>query len=194
MTTIIPYGVDYIYCRANQIFSLQEWSALMKAAFFTMLVLSIVLGGIAYHKSPQLPIQAITSGGGLLLRLIPVLILAFFVAGLMEVLLPKELLIRWVGDESGFKGILIGTCLGAVTPGGPFVQFPIVAAMFKAGAHIGPLIAYLSAWALIGLNRVIAFEIPLLGFQITITRLLCSFIFPIIIGYMAKVVYARIPF
>jgi uncharacterized membrane protein YraQ (UPF0718 family) len=66
--------------------------------------------------------------------------------------------------------------------------------LFKAGANIGPLIAYLSAWALIGLNRVIAFEIPLLGFQITFTRLLCSFIFPIIIGYMAKFVYARVPF
>jgi uncharacterized membrane protein YraQ (UPF0718 family) len=85
----------------NKLFSSQEWSALMKAAFFTMLVLSIVLGGIAYHKSPQLPIQAIKSGGGLLLRLIPVLILAFFVAGLMEVLLPTELLVRWVGAESG---------------------------------------------------------------------------------------------
>ena len=166
----------------------------MKAAFLSMLVLSIVLGGIAYHKSPELPIQAIKSGGGLLLRLIPVLILAFFVAGLMEVLLPKELLVRWVGAESGFKGILIGTCLGAVAPGGPFIQFPIVAALFKAGANIGPLIAYLSAWALIGLNRVIAFEIPLLGFQITFTRLLCSFIFPIIIGYMARFVYARVPF
>jgi uncharacterized membrane protein YraQ (UPF0718 family) len=168
-----------------------EWSALMKAAFFTMLVLSIILGGIAYHKSPQLPIQAVKSGGGLLLQLIPVLVLAFFVAGLMEVLFPTELLIRWVGAESGFKGILIGTCLGAVTPGGPFIQFPIVAAMFKAGANIGPLIAYLSAWALLGINRVIVFEIPLLGFQITSTRLLCSFIFPIIIGYMAKFVYVR---
>ena len=163
----------------------------MKAAFFMMLVLSIILGGIAYHKSPQLPIQALKSGGGLLLRLIPLLVLAFFVAGLVEVLLPKELLLRWVGAESGFKGILIGTFLGAITPGGPFVQFPIVAAMFKAGAHIGPLIAYLSAWALLGINRVIAYEIPLLGFQITFTRLLCSFIFPIIIGYMAKLVYAR---
>ena len=164
----------------------------MKAAFFTMLVLSIILGGIAYHKSPQLPIQAIKSGGSLLLRLIPVLILAFFVAGLMEVLLPKELLVRWVGEGSGFKGLLIGTCLGAVAPGGPFIQFPIVASMFKAGAHIGPLIAYLSAWALIGINRVIAFEIPLLGFQITFTRLLCSFIFPIIIGYFAQFVFVRL--
>ena len=104
----------------------------MKAAFFVMLALSVILGAIAYHKSPQLPVQAIRSGGGLLLRLLPVLILAFFVAGLVEVLLPKELLIRWVGAESGFKGILIGTCLGAVAPGGPFIQFPIVAAMYKA--------------------------------------------------------------
>ena len=163
----------------------------MKAAFFAMLVLTIILGGIAYHKSPQLPILAMKSGGGLLLRLIPILLLAFFVAGLVEVLLPTEILIRWVGAESGFKGILIGTCLGAVSPGGPFIQFPIVAAMFKAGAHIGPLIAYLSAWALIGVNRVIAFEIPLLGFQITFTRLICSFIFPIIIGYLAKFVYVK---
>jgi len=164
----------------------------MKAAFFTMLSLSVVLGIIAYHKSPQLPVEALKSGGGLLLRLIPVLILAFFVAGLMEVLLPKELLIQWVGAESGFKGILIGTCLGAVAPGGPFIQFPIVAAMFKAGAHIGPLIAYLSAWALIGINRVIAFEIPLLGFQITFTRLICSLIFPVIIGYLARFVFVRL--
>ncbi len=164
----------------------------MKAAFFTMLVLSVILGSFAYYKSPQLPVQAMKSGGSLLFRLLPILILAFFVAGLMEVLLPKELLVRWVGEGSGFKGILIGTFLGAVAPGGPFIQFPIVAAMFKAGAHIGPLIAYLSAWALIGVNRVIAFEIPLLGFHITFTRLLCSFIFPIIIGYLATFVFVRL--
>ena len=164
----------------------------MKAAFFTMLVLSVVLGTIAYYKSPQLPIIALESGSSLLLRLLPVLILAFFVAGLMEVLLPEELLLRWVGEGSGLKGILIGTCLGAVAPGGPFIQFPIVAAMFKAGANIGPLVAYLSAWALIGINRVIAFEIPLLGIHITATRLLCSFIFPVIIGYLAQFVFVRL--
>jgi hypothetical protein len=55
----------------------------MKAAFFVMLALSLILGAIAYHKSPQLPIQAIRSGGELLLKLLPLLILAFFVAGLV---------------------------------------------------------------------------------------------------------------
>jgi uncharacterized membrane protein YraQ (UPF0718 family) len=163
----------------------------MKTAFFSMLALSVILGAIAYHKSPQLPVEAIKSGGELLLRLMPVLILAFFVAGLVEVLLPKELLTQWVGAESGFKGIFIGTCLGAVAPGGPFIQFPIVAAMYKTGVHIGPLIAYLSAWALIGVNRIIVFEIPLLGFKITFTRVISSLIFPIIIGYLAKFVYVR---
>lgn len=164
----------------------------MKVAFFTMLTLAVVFGAIAYNKGPQLPIQAIKSGSGLLLRLLPILILAFFVAGLIEVLLPREHLIRWVGEGSGFKGLLIGSCLGAITPGGPYVLFPIVASMFKAGVNIGPLVAYLSAWALIGLNRVIAFEIPLLGFHITATRLICSFAFPILIGYLAKFVSMRL--
>lgn len=113
-------------------------------------------------------------------------------AGLIEVLLPRELLVKWVGEGSGLKGLLIGSLLGAITPGGPYVLFPLVASMFKAGVHIGPLIAYLSAWALIGLNRVIAFEIPLLGMHITITRLICSFIFPIIIGYLARFVFVRL--
>ena len=65
--------------------------------------LSMILGGIAvYCKRPQLPVQAIRSGGDLLLGLLPVLVLAFFVGGSMEVLLPREVLLQWVGEGSGF--------------------------------------------------------------------------------------------
>lgn len=161
----------------------------MKTAFFVMLTLTVILGGIAYLKSPQLPVQAIKSGMQLLIKLLPVLVLAFFVAALIENLLPREVIVQWVGEGSGFKGILVGTLLGAIAPGGPMVQFPIVASLYKAGAHIGPVVAYLSAWALIGLNRVIAFEIPILGLHIALTRLVCSLIFPVIIGCLAKYIF-----
>ncbi|MBW1982302.1 MAG: permease [Deltaproteobacteria bacterium] len=161
----------------------------MNGAFIIMAVLAAILGAIAFQRDPGLPIQALRSGGALLVRILPILILAFFVAGLMEVLLPKEVLVRWVGAESGLKGLFVGTFLGLLTPGGPLVQFPIVAAMFKAGVSIGPLIAYLSAWALLSINRVIVFEIPILGLHLTATRLICSLVFPVIIGYMSKFVF-----
>jgi uncharacterized membrane protein YraQ (UPF0718 family) len=42
-------------------------------------------------------------------------------------------------------------------------HFPVIASLFKMGVGIGPLVAYLSAWSLFGLQRVIMWEIPFLG-------------------------------
>ena len=44
-------------------------------------------------------------------------------------------------------------------------HFPVIASLFKMGVGIGPLVAYLSAWSLFGLQRVIMWEIPFLGGQ-----------------------------
>jgi len=164
----------------------------MYSALILMVGLALVLAAVAYRREPHLLIEAARSGGGLFLQILPMLLIAFFVAGLVDVLLPRDLIAHWVGRESGVKGLLIATCLGAVTPGGPFVQFPVVASLYKAGADVGPLVAYLSAWALIGLNRVIIYEIPLLGPQLTFVRLVCSFAFPPIIGFVARQVFMRV--
>ena len=72
--------------------------------------------------------------------------------------LPRELMTRWLGDESGFRGLVIAAIAGSLTPGGPFVQFPIVAALLKSGAGIAPLMTYISAWSLLGINRLFIFQ------------------------------------
>lgn len=165
----------------------------MKASFVIMLALSLVLGGIAYARNPKLVVDGARSGGLLLLQLMPILVLAFFVAGLVEVMLPRDIVMGWVGKGSGPRGLLVSTLLGAVAPGGPFIQFPLVAALYKAGMGVGPLVAYLSAWSLIGVNRVIAYEIPLLGLRVAAVRVACSLVFPVIIGHIAHLVFERLP-
>jgi uncharacterized membrane protein YraQ (UPF0718 family) len=164
----------------------------MHTAFLVMAAVLVVLLAIAYHRDPHLVLDAAKAGGGLFSKIFPMLVLAFFVAGLVEVLLPRDLLLGWVGKESGWRGLFVGTVLGAITPGGPFIHFPIVASLFRAGADVGPLVAYVSAWALIGINRVIIYEIPLLGPKITFVRLGCSFMFPPLIGFLARLVLHRL--
>ena len=45
----------------------------------------------------------------------------------------------------GMKGILIASAAGAISPGGPFINFPLVAALYQAGAGVGaPLAGYLA--------------------------------------------------
>ncbi|MBT9165166.1 MAG: hypothetical protein DDT23_01181 [candidate division WS2 bacterium] len=42
----------------------------------------------------------------------PLLLFSFLVASLVQLVIPKELLSRWVGVESGLKGIIVGTLAG----------------------------------------------------------------------------------
>jgi len=46
-------------------------------------------------------------------------------------ILPTELLSKWVGVESGLRGIFIGTIAGGLAPGGPYVSLPLVAGLLR---------------------------------------------------------------
>ncbi|MEA2952477.1 MAG: hypothetical protein QOJ96_1997, partial [Alphaproteobacteria bacterium] len=59
--------------------------------------------------------------GGMLLKVLAGCLIGAFVARL----LPRELVARWVGAESGFVGLLIATILGALLPGGPVTIYPV---------------------------------------------------------------------
>lgn len=110
------------------------------------------------------------------------MILGFTTAGLIAVLLPTDLIGRYLGADSGFGGLLLATLAGLVTPGGAFMQFPIVAALLRSGAGPGPLAAYLTAWSLFPVHRTLIWEVPFLGAQFAIARIMVSAALPLLIG------------
>jgi len=164
----------------------------MKFTLGIMSLLAIALTIAAYMQDHRFPLEGLKAGGKLFWGIFPAMILAFIAAGMMTQVLPRELLTRLLGEEAGLPGMLIATVAGALTPGGPFIQFPIVAALLKSGAGIGPLVAYISAWSLLGFNRFVVFEIPLLGLKLSLTRLAASMVFPIIIGTLARFLWTRL--
>jgi hypothetical protein len=82
-------------------------------------VAAIVLLYIGYQKGGGEHLIGLRSAWNLLLQIIPLLILAFIAAGMVQVLVPVQLISRWIGAESGWRGILMGTLMGAIAPGGP---------------------------------------------------------------------------
>lgn len=156
-----------------------------------MLFLAAVVTAVAFFKGGALHIAGLKAAGDLFINVMPKMALAFIVAGMIQVLLPKEFISQWIGKGSGFKGLLIGAAAGTVTPGGPFTHFPIVAALYKAGADIGPIVAYLTAWSALGIHRVIVWELPLLGSKIAVTRFAASLVLPFIAAGLAKFIFAR---
>jgi uncharacterized membrane protein YraQ (UPF0718 family) len=123
--------------------------------------------------------------GHLLLRVLPNLAIGFTLAGFLTYLLPEALVARWLGAGTGLRGLLAGSVAGALTPGGPFTHFPILASLLARGAAIGPVSAYIAAWALFGIHRILIWEAPILGWRFVAIRAASCLVFPPLIGALA---------
>jgi uncharacterized membrane protein YraQ (UPF0718 family) len=154
-----------------------------------MAVLAVILLVLGYSKGEGQHIKGLNSGFKMIVEILPLLLFAFIVAGMVQVLLPQEMLSRWIGEESGLKGIFIGTLAGGLTPGGPYVSLPLVAGLFKAGAGVGTLVAFLTAWSLWAVARL-PMELGILGWKFTFVRLACTFFFPPIAGFLAQIFFS----
>lgn len=165
----------------------------MDASFLTLFIIAVILFVIAAcMKGWDLPLSGLVAGGRLLWHLFPRLLLGFALAGMIQVMIPTEYIAKMIGEGSGLKGLTIGIAAGALTPGGPFINFPIVASLYQSGAGVGPLAAYLTAWGTIGINRTIIYEIPLLGAHFAVARYAVSIIVPLIVGIITPLIFKLI--
>jgi len=154
-------------------------------------VLAIVLIFIAYSKGGGEHIVGLKSAGNMLVQIIPLLIFAFIIAGMVQVLLPFEMISKWLGAESGFRGILIGTVVGGFAPGGPYVSLPVAAGLLRVGASVGTMVAFLTSWSLWAISRL-PLEIGIMGWKFTMIRIACTFFFPPIAGLIANRLFSGV--
>ncbi len=125
------------------------------------------------------------SGAEIFISLFPLLIVAFIVAGLISDLIPEELVSRWMGQEAGWKGPFFGALAGALVPGGPFFFYPLMASLIISGAEIGTMMSFVAAKTLWSVGRI-PLEIALVGTELTLIRLIITFVFPVIIGALVN--------
>lgn len=85
-------------------------------------VAALVLAVVACVKDPGLPMLGAQTGFRMLWFVLPRLVPALILAGLLQVVVPQELVARYFGREAGFKGIVIASFAGMLTPGGPMVN------------------------------------------------------------------------
>ncbi|MFC1899932.1 permease [Chloroflexota bacterium] len=154
-------------------------------------ILAAVLLFIAYQRGGGEHMLGLKAASNLLLQVLPLLIFAFIIAGIAQYLIPTEVLSHWVGQESGFRGILIGTAIGGFMPGGPTVCLPIVAGLARLGASVGTMVALLTSWSLLAVARI-PMEIGIMGWKFWLIRLACTFFFPPIAGLIADTLFSGV--
>lgn len=159
------------------------------SALFFLIVLT--LSYIAYKKSPSLLFQGWQRGLGFWIEIIPVAIPAFLAIGLIEVLVPKQVIADWLGHEAGWKGVWLGCLLGTVSPGGRFATFTIVASLYRGGAGLGTMTSYITSWALWSVGNL-TIEAALVSPKFMFFRLLSTLLLPPLAGGIAYVFLSKL--
>jgi uncharacterized membrane protein YraQ (UPF0718 family) len=157
----------------------------MDATTLILAAVAAILLVIAFWQGRSLPQAGLQAAGKTLWRNLPMLLLSFVIAGLVQVLIPKDLITRWLGTQAGVKGVLIGCVVGGLVPGAPYAVFPLVAALYQAGAGLGSVVGFVSAWSLWSVSRL-PVEMALIDPKPALVRYIITFVVPPIAGLLAE--------
>lgn len=158
-----------------------DWST----AFIAVVVVAAAV--VVYWRDGQARFLEILLADFLLfVDILPKVLAACLIASFVAVLMPRDVVVKWVGAESGFMGLVIATIAGIIVPGGPITVFPIAAAFLAVGASAGATIAFVTSWTLLGYGRLLVWELPFFGADFVIWRCIVALPLPIVAGLLAQ--------
>jgi uncharacterized membrane protein YraQ (UPF0718 family) len=143
-----------------------KFQVILFISYIAFIIISLVTG-LDYGK--EIGNQFLSFSLGLLKVLPP----AFILIGLFEVWVPREVINRHMGQDSGFKGYFWAVVLAATTVGGIFVAFPVASSLYKKGAAMKIILTYLGASSACRIPMTI-FEMSFLGPKFSLIRLVVS--------------------
>ncbi|MGV6875075.1 hypothetical protein ACUSIJ_20585 [Pseudochelatococcus sp. B33] len=158
-----------------------------------MLVLAVLMvGGVVIRHPDRIRdmLGHLQDQGGAMAVRVPLALLA---ASFFSELVPTEYIGALLGAESGMSGVVLACLLGGLIPGGPMISFPIALVIWDMGAGQAQMIAFLAAWSIFAVHRIISYELPIMGPRFVAIRLASSWMLPPLAGVIAVLLIALMP-
>ena len=151
----------------------------MNAIIINIIAITAFL--IAFVKDRKKAIESLKIAGKSFINILPMVLLIIIIIGLLLGFIPPEQIAKFIGEQSGIKGILFIGVVGAVTHIPALLSFPIAASLLEEGASVSAVTAFITTLTMIGIVTL-PIEIKVIGGKIAILRNGLSFIIAIIIA------------
>ncbi len=109
----------------------------------------------------------------------------FVLLGLLDVWVPRQQMMRFMGPGSGAKGVLLAFFLGSFAAGPLYGAFPVAAVLMKKGASFTNILVFIGAWSTTKIPMLL-FESSALGVRFTLARLAIDIVGIIVIAMAIK--------
>ena len=122
-------------------------------------------------SNQQLGLKALSITGNSVKEMLLVIPPIFLLLGLLDVWVPRETMIKYMGEGSGLKGVLLAIFIGSAAAGPLYGAFPVAAVFMKKGVKFMNILIFIGAWSTTKIPMFL-FEIAALGNKFAISRLL----------------------
>lgn len=133
---------------------------------FVAAITFLAFTSLVPEKAPQAYSSLLSQIGTMFFVIPPI----FLLLGLLDVWVPKETFIKYLGTKSGFKGKVIAFALGSAAAGPLYGAFPVAAVLMKKGADFDNILILIGAWSTTKLPMLL-FEMESLGVRFALARL-----------------------
>lgn len=126
--------------------------------FVIMLILNVAI----LFVEPELGKKSFVASYKNLLQMLSIIPPVFILMGLLDVWIPRETMMRYMGKEAGIKGGVFAFLMGSFAAGPLYAAFPIAGVFLKKGVSLTNVFIFLGAWSTTKLPMML-FEITQLG-------------------------------
>ncbi|MCR4398373.1 MAG: permease [Firmicutes bacterium] len=140
-----------------------------------MAALAAAVALVMPAKAPLLVRNTVANFAEMLSVLPPI----FVLLGLMDVWVPREAFVKYMGDGSGVVGALLAIIIGSLAGGPLYAAFPVASMMLRKGASFYNAMVLLGAWSTLKIPMFL-FETASLGARFSISRWAANL--PVILG------------
>ena len=155
-------------------------SVLKRYRFFLITALAMVT---MILSNREMGLKAVDITGYSFKEMILVIPPVFILLGLLDVWVPKETMMKYMGEESGVKGIALAMVLGSAAAGPLYGAFPIAGVFMKKGVKFSNVLIFIGAWSTTKIPMFL-FELSALGIRFAVTRLVIDIPGILLISYI----------
>lgn len=132
-----------------------------------LMLLVINIGVAMFH--PSLGQSSMKITGANLKEMLGVIPPIFILLGLLDVWVKKEVMIKYMGENSGFVGVLLAFLLGSAAAGPLYAAFPVAEILIKKGSKFSNVLIFIGAWSTTKIPLIL-FETSSMGWEFTALR------------------------
>ena len=114
---------------------------------YLFFIVMIILTGIVVIVNREIGMKAVDTTLFSLKEMLMIIPPIFILLGLLDVWVPRETMIKYLGEGSGVKGMLISIFIGSAAAGPLYGAFPVAFVLMRKGAKFSNVLLFIGAWS-----------------------------------------------